>query len=163
LPEFKNMVDLDRALKPLLKDVVNAVAKRVEDKIIANIDEYVYIGRNEYYYDGSAMPTYEFRESWKSDGAKSIPNGFEAEIYSHYDMMRLDKDTFLHGSYWGDVRKYLPEIIEEGLSGKLFGEGFWREKRPFFSKTIEQLESQGLIQKWYIEEFRKRGLQVQVI
>lgn len=160
MTNFNNMNELDKYLKLILKDVIEAVARKVEDKVKANIDEYVYIESNAYYHNGTSQPTYEFRESWRASEPKPIVNGFQSEVASDPNRMTLDKDTFLHGSYWGDVREFLDEIINEGLSGNLFGSGFWTEKRPYFDKTIQDLVDGGLIDKWFRDEFRKRGISV---
>jgi hypothetical protein len=76
--------------------------------------------------------------------------------------MEYDSATFLHGSDFyqpTDVRGFLAEIINEGKSGDLFGEGFWREKRPFWDKSLQELLDNGQIDRWMRESMKKHGLQ----
>ena len=53
----------------------------------------------------------------------------------------------------------VPKIINDGLSGNLFGKNkWWQKERPYFSNTLKELESQGLIRKWFKEGLKKRGI-----
>lgn len=160
MPEFNSVFELDKALQPILKSVVEAVGKKAEAKVKEYIESEVYSYHGNYYYDGTGNRTGEFKESWTTSDAKNIGDGYQVEVSSDPSKMRFDADTFLHGSYAGDVRGFLGEIINEGLAGSLFGSGFWDEKRPFFDKTIQDLVDNGLIDKWFKEEFLKHGITV---
>lgn len=158
--EFNNIFELNKGLEIILKEIVEVVAKKVEAKVKEHIDSDVYSFSGSQYYNSTGNRTGEFKDSWTASDAKPIPGGYQAEIASDPSRMQFNAETFLHGSYAGDVREYLGEIINDGLAGSLFGDGFWRSKRPFFDNTVQELMDGGLIRQWFIEEFRRRGIEV---
>lgn len=162
---IRNAKELDDILIKILKDVIQEVAEKINDKLRSRIDEDVYVNRNSYYHDKSRQPTYQFRESVTTDEVKVDGKEVSTKVYHDANKMELNVDTFLHGSrYWEhgeDVRELLPKIINDGLSGNLFGANqWWQEPRPYWTNTIKELESQGLIKKWFKEAMRKRGFKV---
>lgn len=155
--------NLSNYLMPILQDCLKEVADRVNDRLRANVDEYVYINSNNYYAMGSGEPTYDLRESITTDEISKSGNELSTKVYHDKSKMRFQPDDFIHGSrYWEngttDIREILPLIINDGLSGNLFGDGWWTEERPYFSITLKELQSQGLIKKWFKEALQKRGL-----
>ena len=159
---IRNGKDLNNALILILQDVIKEVADKINDKLRVRIDEDVYINRNNYYVGGSKKPTYEFRESVTTSNIEIDKNIVSTEIFHDSEKMSFRPDDFVHGSrYWkhgDDIREYLPKIINDGLSGSLFGSGWWQEERPYFTNTLKELENSGLIRKWFLEAMRKRGL-----
>lgn len=87
------------------------------------------------------------------------------EVYSiieedPYNML-LNKKEFIHGSLVkgeNDIRRYLSEIIIEGESGPLFGEGFWRQPRDFFEPFLSYVDKN--VDRLIRESFKKRGIQL---
>lgn len=152
---------LNNYLMPILRECLQEVADKVNDRLRYHVDGDVYINRNNYYANGTGEPTYDLRESITTDEIKQSGNEVFTKVYHDKEKMRLDVDSFIHGSkYWDktDVRDILPQIINDGLSGDLFGEGWWQEERPYFTNTLKELESQGLIKKWFREALNKRGI-----
>jgi hypothetical protein len=154
---------LNNYLTKILRDCLQEVADKVNDKLRYHVDEEVYINRNNYYADGSGEPTYDLRESITTDEIKQSGNELSTKVFHDKDKMRFQPDDFIHGSrYWKDgvtdIREILPKIINDGLSGDLFGSGWWQEERPYFTNTINELQSQGLIKRWFKEALAKRGI-----
>ena len=162
--QIRNANDLNNTLMSILMSVLQEVAGKINDKLKARIDEDVYINRNNYYLNGTGTPSYEFRESVTTDEMVKGKNEVQIRIFHDKEKMSFKPDDFMHGSrYWkdgtADIREWLPKIINDGLSGDLFGENkWWQKERPYFSNTLKELESQGLIRKWFKEGLKKRGV-----
>lgn len=154
---------LEKYLVKILKECLQEVADKVNYRLRYHVDSDVYIERNNYYANGTGQPTYELRESITTDKITQSGNELSTKVFHDKEKMSLSPDDFIHGSrYWKDgvtdIREILPKIIDQGLSGGLFGEGFWTEERPYFTNTLKELESQGLIKKWFKEALNKRGI-----
>lgn len=154
---------LNNYLMPILRECLQEVADKVNDRLRYHVDGDVYINRNNYYANGTGEPTYDLRESITTDEIKQSANEVFTKVYHDKEKMRFQPDDFIHGSrYWKDgitdIREILPQIINDGLSGSLFGEGWWQEPRPYFSDTLQELQSQGLIKRWFKESLNKRGV-----
>lgn len=166
MKQVKTYSELFKGLLDILYDVVIEVGDKINDKLRYHIDEEVYINQNNYYANGTGQPTYELRESVTTSEPKKTGNSVSVKIFHDKNKMSFAPDDFIHGSrYWKDgltdIRELLPLIIDQGLSGNLFGEGWWTEPRPYFSNTLEELKNNGLLKKWFREALVKRGLKVQ--
>lgn len=155
-------IDNDEQLNNILHDISKKVVQNVSQMIVQEvkrqIDENVYIHGRNFYARGSKRPTYEFRESWKNE-IEDSGSSITGIISQNYQMMNLDSENFIHGSLFykdEDIREYLSEIINEGKSGPLFGNGFWRQPRPFWDEAMKIFED-GTIDKWIREEFKNFG------
>ncbi len=164
MPNF-NLGDkaLTDYLLKIIKECLKEVADKVNDKLRSHVDSDVYINRNNYYANGSGQPTYDLRESITTDEISQSGNEVSTKVFHDKNKMAFDPDNFIHGSrYWKsgttDIRDILPKIINDGLSGDLFGNGWWQDERPYFTNTLNELKSQGLIKKWFKEALNKRGI-----
>jgi len=142
-----------------LRDALN----RIQKIYIEHIDLDVYkAGRGtNFYVGGSMQPTFGLRDSVSNMIIKKQKYYISGGIYHDEAKMILDQDNYVHGSPWNggtDVRKSLPEIINDGLSGKLFGPGWWQAPRPFISNTLEELQTNGTVKKIFLEVFKGMGI-----
>lgn len=166
MPEFKTVSQLNNYLiKTVFPSVLQYVADKVNQLLREHVDSDVYqAGRKTNYYAyGTTQPTFELRDSISNSDVKVSKDSAEIKVFHDKNKMSLDPDNFIHGSrYWKDgvtdIRDILPKIINDGLSGNLFGSGWWQNERPYFSNTLEELESQGLIKKWFKEGLSKFGI-----
>ncbi len=162
--DIKTYEELNKIILDAMYEVIEYVAKRIHSLLISHIDEDVYINQNNYYARGTKMPTYEFRESWDIDEVEKAKDTVQSSIYHNPQKMSFSPEDFVHGSelwHTNDIRELLPLIIEKGLSGNLFGAGWWQEPRPFFANTLEELNNKGLIKKWFKEGMDKYGLSIE--
>lgn len=58
---------------------------------------------------------------------------------------------------WGDSREYLADIIYQGLSGDIYGEGAWTKKRNAFDALVKYIGKQRMKQ-WFEAGLNKAGL-----
>lgn len=103
--------------------------------------------------------TFEFLESWETS-TKKTDKGAVGELRQNSSFMSYNPENFQHGSYYtsyGDVSDQLAGIIYGGLSGQLFGEGFWTSPRDAWSPLINELKG-GKLKEWFIEGMQRQGI-----
>lgn len=82
--------------------------------------------------------------------------------FLHPEDMTEDEETATHSSpEWakiGDIRPYLAEIIYEGKSGPLFGQGHWTKPRNAFEELLKRIGGRDKIIAWFKTGLRKQGI-----
>lgn len=136
---------------------------RIQQIYLEHIDLDVYrAGRQTNYYAyGTMQPTFGLRDSVSNKIVRKQKYHISGGIYHDEAKMILDQDNYVHGSPWRggtDVRKALPEIINDGLSGNLFGPGWWQAPRPFITNTLQELQSNGTVRKIFLDVFKGMGI-----
>jgi hypothetical protein len=99
-------------------------------------------------------------DDWDKTNPVISGNTIESEISEYPDRMVLDAPGFTHGSLYydpNDVRDFLSELIIEGKSGDLFGEGFWRSSRDFWTPFL-QLIDDGTADRIIEKAMNSRGI-----
>jgi len=171
---IKNSQILRAVLETAIEEVIREVSDKVSKRLKENINEYTYFFDyypNQIYYNGTRTATHEFRDkAWTWTDIRKSSNSIKRKLF--YDWKQLSKmgsgeDTWKHGSLiegWGrDGRQYLAENlnIEGHRSSLRVGNRFFdKERRAFWDITIKELFDEGQLEKWLIEGFTKRGLQV---
>ena len=166
MPQFRTLQEYNKyLLTKVFPAVLEYVADKANELLREHVDSDVYQagGKTNYYAYGSTQPTFELRDSISNSEVSVNGNSAEIKVFHDKDKMRFDPDNFVHGSnYWkdgvSDIRELLPRIINDGLSGDLFGSGWWQKERPYFTKTIEEIQSKGLMRKWFQEGLAKQGI-----
>jgi hypothetical protein len=156
---------ITKILMPIIKDALAEVGDKVNELMQNRVDVDVYMAgrQTNYYANGTMQPTFGLRDSITTSQVKSSGNTAEVTVYHDSDKMQFDPDSFIHGSrYWKDgttdIRDILPEIVAFGLSGDLFGSGWWQDERPYYQNTLKELKEQGKLRQWFIEALKKRGI-----
>lgn len=155
---INNETELQKNILDITKKVIDEVAEKVLNKLRANIEEIVYIGKNEVYARGTGVPTYQFLESWEKN-SKLYGDTVYAGISQNIDAMDYEPYNYIHGDLYRDTRSVLAQYLFEGTDTSVFGHGWWEEKRDAWSPTIKLLEN-GTIDKWLISAFKSHGLQI---
>ena len=162
--QAKNNKELEQILKPALKVAVEYLLDKISE-------ENQYAIMHEVYYGAvSAEPgwyerTGEFAKAWETQvhTGSNLENTVEGRFYYSPYLMKYNSAKRQHGSppeyYEQDVRPYLAEIIYEGLSGSLFGEGCWTKKRDAWAGLEKRLGKMKL-RTWMKEGLEKAGLKV---
>ena len=79
-------------------------------------------------------------------------------------MLNVNRQKAQHGSpewlkNYEDVRPYLADIIYGGLSGNLFGDGYWCKARDAWSELLHQIGKRNL-SNWFKEGCEQVGLEM---
>lgn len=147
--KFKNLNSLFKYLRYEFKDNLKENGKQMEN-IVRD-----YVERDVYSYTPTKYErTYELRDSIVTREPRIYKENVSVKVEHEPDMMSNEPDRFIHGSYFWDltdVRFLLPYIINEGLSGDLFGEGFWTNPRPYWTNAYNHIVSNNI----FFEEFKK--------
>jgi len=140
--------------KTVVPEILEDVGKESVDLLKKHIELFVYnVGdqKRNFYVGGDAEPTGEFGEHVANTKVEKSTNGSHTTtIFHDTDKYTLARGAFVHGSRYlnretgrwksTDVRKALPEIINDGRSGKLFGiKGWWRKPRPYFDYFLDEM------------------------
>lgn len=152
------ITDPEQLKKMLNKDmdiVVNAVVDAIIKELKKKMDEIVYSDDPAWYprqYSSGGL--YILWEKYKK---KSL----SYEIKENPANLNHDPNEFIHGSnYWAvtnNITTMLADIVIGGGSGPLFGEGFWREPRDFWTPLIEMIES-GEFEKIIEQTFKQLNI-----
>jgi hypothetical protein len=152
---------LTKLLTEPLRNVAALVAQKIYVENATIVNQIVY---------GAGLPkeyerTYQFRDdAWSTRQPFNYSHGHIAEYEFFYDWKKLqvDRDAAQHGSpsyvkKYQDVRPYLADIIYGGLSGDIFGEGYWRKARDAWSQLLQSLGKKKM-KTWFREAFSYYGL-----
>ncbi|MGL4453665.1 MAG: hypothetical protein ACRCTZ_21105 [Sarcina sp.] len=104
--------------------------------------------------------TNEFLESFKENKATIKGLMVQGEIFQDFMSMSYNPESFTHGSYSGDVREYLADIINDGAIG-LFGDGWYSQSRPFWDEFIYWVDNN--LNSIFEQECKKLGLPIKSI
>lgn len=156
----------DTQMNGVLNNIVRDVAKAVADKLLETnrqeIEDVVYSYRPQWYKRSNENQS--FKEAWKTE-VKTATNTHTAELNYEPSTMAMydpsadysDSDFWRHGNkYSGDVREALAEILYEGISGGLFGDGAFSDPRNAYDALIKKCNKS--LDKWIKDELRKHGL-----
>ena len=124
-------------------------------KLQENIEKIVYGAGSPEYYNR----TMEFLNSWETSKPIIKGNIIESDLFQNIFAMHSDPENFIHGSNYykqDDITAYMADIIFEGLSGPMFGSGFWTVARDAWTPTLTHLEN-GDFDRWFADGMRMQG------
>lgn len=153
----KTWKELEKALMRARDKALEGTGEKAKELVKDRIDKDVYSAGTPSVYER----TYELRESVQPSKVKSTGNIAELEI---------GHDTSLIGSYEPNQHYSVVDgsssvdsialIVHDGRSGKIFGNGYWTEERPYMSNAKEEMED-GKYREFMKEELKKQGYKVE--
>jgi hypothetical protein len=158
-----NDEELNAMLLIDLQSIIDEVTNWLYEVLLDTINDEVYNAGSPQWYERNLMKGGLLGSFDKSD---AIINGQKIQSKINHNPRSMvqhrsgNVDDFTHGSeFWimDDIRKLLAEIIIEGKSGPLFGEGYWREPRDFWT-PMEDLLKNGEVDKQIEKAFDKRNI-----
>lgn len=132
------------------------------------IEKYVYNA----YKPNTYQRTREFLDAWNYKVKKTSSHHMLSYISSRvhatleYDpsVMDYNPEFAQHGTplwaaneAWNDAREYLADILYQGNTGPLFGEGDWQKRRDAWTPLLRKLD-RGKIYTWFEEGMAKQNL-----
>lgn len=106
--------------------------------------------------------TWEFMLSWEVNNATIKGLMVQGELFQNFMSMSYDPDNFIHGSnYSGDIREFLADIINNGIDGGLFGDGWYSKSRCFWDEFVLWVEDN--IDMIFQNECKKLGINMRGI
>jgi hypothetical protein len=163
--DIRNDAECKKALLDILDKVIEEVSKKILKILQKHIKEDVYEfdGSNKVYFNGSGKPTFQFYQAWDWKAMKKTVNQITKELVYDPRNMDFDPDKWLHGSFAGDARKTLMDILNKPFKGDgmrtsslKFGNTFLsKRRRPYWDLTIEELNE--TIDRLILSELQKFG------
>ena len=161
MPQARNNEQLRRMLMPKIQETVEYLMNQIYQHNKYLIEKMVY----DAFMPEEYQRTYEFEEAWTYDAPKGkrVISGNHVKMEFKYSPEELyTYDPPIHGSVilgWGEARDYLADLIYQGDSGPLYGDGPWRKKRDAWSQLIKELGKKNFYR--YLEDgFAYAGLKV---
>lgn len=162
-----NSIDqLEFELKKLALSSMKSIGIEGEKELKESVEEEVYDSYMQKYY----KRTGDLKRS-VTHAINERRNSVSVKIYHNYDKMRQlpPSMTYRIGTHHSTVRKYspqkyaryLPETIESGTSGKIFGSGAWTQPRRYFSKFVSMMENN--FEDMFLDKLKKKGLNVRKV
>lgn len=135
------------ALRESAKESVDYIKDRV-------IDQEVYGRGSPEFYER----TYQLKDSLRANPAEGVRN-YSASIVIDHDTskIKVNLPMYQHGSPMsGGIADAIPLIVHDGLSGSMFGDGFWMEPRPYMGTARNDLQA-GKLRRMMVKELRDYG------
>lgn len=158
----------ENQLRQMLKDPLRKVVDYILDMIYkeneSQISQIVYAVYNPDTYERTG----EFREAWDTavHSTSAISKFVEGQFFYKPDSMSVvaphpaNNNMGIHhgiGKNGGDSREYLADIIYQGLSGYVYGNGVWTNKRDAFSALVKYVGKKRFKQ-WFESGMSEAGL-----
>lgn len=154
--EIRNNAQLRHAMMPVLRGVVDYILNQIAILNEEKIEEVVYAAYNPIEYER----TYEFKDAWTVNMGRIHNKDVSGSFSYDPSKMSVSLQDYQHGSPMsGDAREYLADIIYQGLSGPLFGQGPWCDKRDAWDALIKAI-GQKQIHQWTREGLAQYGLKI---
>ena len=159
---------LDMLRSPIMK-AINYVIDKIYDENISVIHDVVYMAYSPEEYERTG----DFYRAWGAGDTKAL-NERTSRGTSEYkpDKMSLGstdphssnfaQHIGVGGEFYGqDARPYLAELIYQGETGSLFGNGAFRKKRDAW-KELNKRIGRRKMKQWMKEGLEKAGLNVKM-
>lgn len=150
----KSWSDLEKALRHARDKALEGTGEKAKELVKDRIDEDVYSVATPSEY----IRTYELRESVQPSKVNSKGDIAELEV---------GHDTSLIGSYEPNQHysvidgsssvDSIAEIVHDGKSGLIFGNGYWTKPRPYMDNATEEMKD-GKYKDFMVEELNKMGI-----
>jgi len=144
--------DMTEVVDDLINWLLEELQKSIEEVVYNAGTPTVYSRQR---YDGGLIGSF-----LKKDTIRTM-NVIESGIEQDPTTMNVDPDNYIHGSHdWEieDVREFITDWIIGGDSGNLFGNGYWRAPRDFWT-PIENMVNDGSLDNAFEMFMTKHGIQ----
>ena len=159
---------LDMLRSPIMK-AINYVIDKIYDENISVIHDVVYMAYSPEEYERTG----DFYRAWGAGDTKALNERTSRGTFEYKpDKMSLGstdphssnfaQHIGVGGEFYGqDARPYLAELIYQGETGSLFGNGAFRKKRDAW-KELNKRIGRRKMKQWMKEGLEKAGLKVQM-
>ena len=168
-PSARNNKEVLAMLHSPISKAINYVIDKIYDENIGGIHDIVYMAYSPEEYERTG----DFYRAWGAGTTKVVnERTVEGEFKYNPDKMSIgstDPNSSNYGQHIGlagdfygqDARPYLAELIYNGATGSLFGDGAFREKRDAWEELNKRIGRRKMKQ-WMKEGLEAAGLKVQM-
>ena len=150
-PITLSIKDVSKSMIILLRELINTMTYGMPEGL-----------PNNYYYDGTNMPTFQFRNAFQFSPIDFVFNEVETELFYNWEEMDYDGDTQLHGYIDVDNRERLAEILnvdtEQVTQESLVGTAVVVQKKrePYWDEFIGRMYYEEELEKLIDNALKKR-------
>ena len=168
-PSARNDKEVLAMLHSPISKAINYVIDKIYDENIGAIHDIVYMAYSPEEYERTG----DFYRAWGAGTTKVVnERTVEGEFKYNPDKMSIgstDPNSSNYGQHIGlagdfygqDARPYLAELIYNGATGSLFGDGAFRKKRDAWEELNKRIGRRKMKQ-WMKEGLEAAGLKVQM-
>lgn len=153
MAQVRTYAQLEAELKKARDKALDRAAKEVVDMVKDEVIE------REVY--GAGSPAYYERTYDLKNSLRAQPRVGDTVTIDHdTSLIGVNLTKFQHGSpLSGGIPDSIPSIVHDGKSGSLFGDGYWRDSRPYMDVAKGELNS-GRYKDIMMAELRMMGYKV---
>ena len=167
MPTARSEQELRNLLRSPIQKAINYVLDKIYDENIAVVHDVVYMAYNPEDYNRTG----DLYRAWSTE-SKSTSSAAQGEFKYDYSKMSIgstdpQSSNFAQhigvgGDFYGqDARPYLAELIYQGATGSLFGDGAFRKQRDAWAELNKRIGRRKMKQ-WMKEGMEAAGLTVQM-
>ena len=167
MPAARSEQELRNLLRSPIQKAINYVLDKIYDENIAVVHDVVYMAYSPEDYNRTG----DLYRAWSTE-SKSTSSAAQGEFKYDYSKMSIgstdpQSSNFAQhigvgGDFYGqDARPYLAELIYQGATGSLFGDGAFRKQRDAWAELNKRIGRRKMKQ-WMKEGMEAAGLTVQM-
>ena len=167
MPTARSEQELRNLLRSPIQKAINYVLDKIYDENISVVHDVVYMAYSPEDYNR----TCDLYRAWSTE-SKSTSSAAQGEFKYDYSKMSIgstdpQSSNFAQhigvgGDFYGqDARPYLAELIYQGATGSLFGDGAFRKQRDAWAELNKRIGRRKMKQ-WMKEGMEAAGLTVQM-
>ena len=167
MPTARSEQELRNLLRSPIQKAINYVLDKIYDENISVVHDVVYMA----YSPADYNRTGDLYRAWSTE-SKSTSSAAQGEFKYDYSKMSIgntdpQSSNFAQhigvgGDFYGqDARPYLAELIYQGATGSLFGDGAFRKQRDAWAELNKRIGRRKMKQ-WMKEGMEAAGLTVQM-
>ena len=167
MPTARSEQELRNMLRTPIQKAINYVLDKIYDENIAVVHDVVYMAYSPEDYNRTG----DLYRAWSKE-TKSTKSAAKGEFKYDYSKMSIgstdpQSSNFAQhigvgGDFYGqDARPYLAELIYQGATGSLFGDGAFRKQRDAWAELNKRIGRRKMKQ-WMKEGMEAAGLTVQM-
>lgn len=167
MPTARSEQELRNLLRSPIQKAINYVLDKIYDENISVVHDVVYMAYSPEDYNRTG----DLYRAWSTE-SKSTSSAAQGEFKYDYSKMSIgstdpQSSNFAQhigvgGDFYGqDARPYLAELIYQGATGSLFGDGAFRKQRDAWVELNKRI-GRRKIKQWMKEGMEAAGLTVQM-
>ena len=167
MPTARSEQELRNLLRSPIQKAINYVLDKIYDENISVVHDVVYMAYSPEDYNRTG----DLYRAWSTE-SKSTSSAAQGEFKYDYSKMSIgstdpQSSNFAQhigvgGDFYGqDARPYLAELIYQGATGSLFGDGAFRKQRDAWAELNKRIGRRKMKQ-WMKEGMGAAGLTVQM-
>ena len=167
MPTARSEQELRNLLRSPIQKAINYVLDKIYDENIAVVHDVVYMAYSPEDYNRTG----DLYRAWSTE-SKSTSSAAQGEFKYDYSKMsrgstapqssNFAQQIGVGGDFYGqDPRPYLAELIYQGATGSLFGDGAFRKQRDAWTELNKRIGRRKMKQ-WMKEGMESAGLTVQM-